>query len=157
MVTTVELSWLYDFLFKNQEATNGSQYSDSSTTIDLATFGLPCHCIHSKNYHLPSLKPTQPLKMDGWKTILSYWVSAYFTGANLLLVFGSVPPTYSHGIPHKDITTYHNQHLFEGIQAVFSTRSVVAIWTLLTQASGFVKRNDSQQKFAEFHQRVSCL
>ena len=33
------------------------------------------------HYKLPSLKLTfSPLKMDGWKTILSFWVSAYFQG-----------------------------------------------------------------------------
>ena len=38
---------------------------------------------------LPSLKLTAslPLKMDGWNTILSYWVEAYFQGL-LLLVSG---------------------------------------------------------------------
>ncbi len=29
---------------------------------------------------IPSLKLTCLLKMDGWNTILSYWVSAYFQG-----------------------------------------------------------------------------
>ena len=32
---------------------------------------------------------SSPLKMDGWNTILSYWVSAYFQG-RLLLNFGRV-------------------------------------------------------------------
>ena len=40
-------------------------------------------------YTVPSLKLTWPLKMDGWNTILSYWVSAYFQGL-LLLVSGRV-------------------------------------------------------------------
>ena len=40
---------------------------------------------------LPETNMTSPLKMDGWKTILSYWVSAYFQGRLLLLlVSGSV-------------------------------------------------------------------
>ena len=40
--------------------------------------------------HIPSLKLTfSHLKMDGWNTILSYWVSAYFQG-RLLLVSGRV-------------------------------------------------------------------
>ena len=39
---------------------------------------------------LPSLKLTcSHLKMDGWKTSLSFWVSAYFQ-VLLLLVSGSV-------------------------------------------------------------------
>ena len=40
--------------------------------------------------NLPSLKTnSSPLKMDGWKMILSFWVSAYFQGL-LLLVSGRV-------------------------------------------------------------------
>ena len=35
---------------------------------------------------------SSPLKMDGWNTILSYWVSAYFQGC-LLLVSGRVTST----------------------------------------------------------------
>ena len=38
---------------------------------------------------LPSLKLTWHLKMDGWNTILSFWVPAYFQGRKTL-VLGSV-------------------------------------------------------------------
>ena len=49
-----------------------------------------------------SLKLTfSPLKMDGWNTILSYWVSAYFQGL-LLLVSGRV---------HQEFRTGHSQVL----------------------------------------------
>ena len=35
----------------------------------------------SKEDTLPETKPASlPLKIDGWKTILSFWVSAYFQG-----------------------------------------------------------------------------
>ena len=41
-------------------------------------------CLDEKPWivsYLPSLKLTfSPMKMDGWKTILSYGVSAYFQG-----------------------------------------------------------------------------
>ena len=33
---------------------------------------------NSRFMSLPSLKLTYPLKMDGWKTIVSFWVSAHF-------------------------------------------------------------------------------
>ena len=55
------------------------------------------HKLCSKNepmiHPLPSLKLTAslPLKMDGWNTSLSYWVSAYFQG-RWLLVSGRIPP-----------------------------------------------------------------
>ena len=48
----------------------------------------------------PPMKLTFPLKMDGWNTSLSYWVSAYFQGANLLLVSGRVLP-----LPNLDMTS----------------------------------------------------
>ena len=41
---------------------------------------------------LPSLKLTfSPLKMDGWNTILSYWVLAYF---QVLLLMAEIPNNY---------------------------------------------------------------
>ena len=39
--------------------------------------GSTCTVIHKL---LPSLKLTYPLKMDGWKTIVSFWGPAYFQG-----------------------------------------------------------------------------
>ena len=39
----------------------------------------------------PKLTAFSPLKMDGWKTILSYWGFGLFSGANSLLFSGRVP------------------------------------------------------------------
>ena len=39
---------------------------------------------------LPETNMTSLLKRDGWNTILAYWVSAYFAGAKMMLVSGSV-------------------------------------------------------------------
>ncbi len=40
----------------------------------------------SWKFYLPSLKLTlSPLKMDGWNTILSYWVSAHFQGREMFV------------------------------------------------------------------------
>ena len=35
-----------------------------------------------KTSHLPALKLTYPLKINGWNTIISFWGPAYFPGAN---------------------------------------------------------------------------
>ena len=48
---------------------------------------------------------SSPRKMDGWNTILSYWVSPYFQG-RLLLVSGRVIHLEDHGVFKLDL------HLF---------------------------------------------
>ena len=61
--------------------------------------GIPgtCHCFIGKVRPDPkggSLPETNssPLKMDGWNTILSYWVSAYFQGRTV---------SFREGIPNQ--------------------------------------------------------
>ena len=39
---------------------------------------------------LPETNMTSPLKMDGWNTILYYWVSAYFQGRTVSFREGNI-------------------------------------------------------------------
>ena len=67
----------------------------------LLTLVFPCYCFWG---NLHSLKLTiSPLKMDGWNTSLSFWVSAYFQ-VRWLLVLGRVSkskPTQNQSTPIK--------------------------------------------------------
>ena len=45
------------------------------------------HPTSNKTHHLPSRKLTasSPLKIDGWNTIVSFWVKGLFSGGMLVL------------------------------------------------------------------------
>ena len=47
------------------------------------------YCVGNDEKQITSLNLTLPPKMDGWKTILSFWAWAYVHGANWLLVSGN--------------------------------------------------------------------
>ena len=64
---------------------------------------MPTKKIQDKNVTLPETN-SSPLKMDGWNTILSYWVSAYFQGLLPLVLgrVGSKESTFRVGATRKE-------------------------------------------------------
>ena len=79
-------------------------------------------------YSMGTLPETNssPLKMDGWNTSLSYWVSAYFQG-RWLLVSGRVSSVFKYhalytwqtlGSKHEKVTSKHEKVTPKGVSSL---------------------------------------